>query len=258
MLTIKNLFNKYTILLVVFTVVTSVSMGQLPILVPVLPQINSQQNKAATSVKAVKTKAVQPQAKRMQKAAKYVVPGNDSLPAAARYARFMQVADTAIKNPELYLAIDQWIGTPYRYGRNKIKEGTDCSGFVGKVFEQLFETKLPRSAAGVAQVIDSKDKKELKEGDLIVFNYYGRRNSHVGIYLQNGWFVHASNVYGVTLANLNTSFYQQKFSKGGSVKGLVIRKEEKDDKKTLSPQSIDIYNFSKVPLLLPDVTKGMF
>jgi len=117
----------------------------------------------------------------------------------------------------LYVAIHEWIGTPYRYGRSD-KKGTDCSGLVRNIFQPLSGKELPRSASDMSRVIVPKPIAELKEGDLVFFNYYGRINSHVGIYLQNGWFVHASNVRGVTLNNLHTSFYTQRFSKGGSLK----------------------------------------
>ncbi len=133
------------------------------------------------------------------------------------YARCMDVSDSLLGIPKLYETIDEWIGTPYRYGRRD-KKGTDCSGFVGNVFHALCGQKLPASAAGISQIIQPKSISELKEGDLVFFNYRGRTNSHVGIYLQNGWFVHASTVYGVTLANLHSRYYTARFAKGGSLK----------------------------------------
>ena len=190
--------------------------------------------------------------KRKQRTPKYIVPYSDSLSAAERYAEFMQIDNNSILLPQLYDEIDEWIGTPYRYGRDSKQKGTDCSGFVGKVFQQLFEEKLPRSAAGMAGVVVNKPKDELQEGDLIILNYYGRRNSHVGIYLQNGWFVHASNVYGVTLANINNPYYKQKVNKCGSIKDFDInafipveekREEVKIDKLPLIdlPVSADVF-----------------
>lgn len=135
----------------------------------------------------------------------------------ALYAQKLSVSDSVFRVPSLYLIIDEWLGTPYRYGRND-KRGTDCSGLIGKIFSNFFPDALPRSAAGMSAVIDSKPIDELKEGDLVFFNYYGRRNSHVGLYLQNGWFIHASNVNGVTLNNLHSDYYRKRFSKGGPLK----------------------------------------
>ena len=133
------------------------------------------------------------------------------------YAKFMNVSDSMLHIPELYITIHEWIGTPYRYGRSD-KKGTDCSGFVRNVFLSLCGEKLPRSASDMSKVIQSKPKEELTEGDLIFFNFRGRSNSHVGIYLQKGWFVHASIYRGVTLNNLHTPYYTRYFSKGGSLK----------------------------------------
>ena len=133
------------------------------------------------------------------------------------YAQYMNVSDTLLRIPELYIAIHQWMGTPYRYGRND-KKGTDCSGFVRNIFLPLCGKELPRSASDMAKIIHPKPIAELKEGDLVFFIYRGRTISHVGIYLQKGWFVHASTVSGVTLDNLYTPYYTQRFSKGGSLK----------------------------------------
>jgi len=132
------------------------------------------------------------------------------------YAELMNVSDTMLHIPELYLAIHEWIGTPYKYGRSD-KTGTDCSGFVRNIVHPLSGKELPRSSSDMSKIIVAKPKSELREGDLVFFNYRSS-NSHVGIYLQNGWFVHASTVRGVTLNNLYTPWYTKRFSKGGSLK----------------------------------------
>ena len=139
------------------------------------------------------------------------------------YAEYMNVSDSMLHITELYIAIHEWMGTPYRYGRSD-KKGTDCSGFVRNIFLPLCGKELPRSAADMSKVIQSKPIAELQEGDLVFFNYRGRTNSHVGIYLQNGWFVHASTVHGVTLNNLHSSYYTQRFSKGGPLKQGELKK----------------------------------
>ena len=133
------------------------------------------------------------------------------------YAQYMNVNDSIIQVPELYITFHEWMGTRYRYGRSD-KKGTDCSGFVRNVFLPLTGEELPRSTSGMSKVIQSKPKAELTEGDLVFFNERGRSNSHVGIYLHKGWFVHASIYRGVTLNNLNTLYYTRLFSKGGSLK----------------------------------------
>ena len=206
---------KYTLLGCLF-LIPIICTAQIPKTINITPQPTSTQLVANATSNTI-------QVKRKQQKAKYFVPQCDSLSVISRYAQFMQVNDTCQLLPQLYGAIDEWIGTPYRYGRNSKINGTDCSGFVGEIFKEIFAADLPRSTAAMINIINTKQRTELQEGDLIIFNYYGRRNSHVGIYLQNGWFVHASTVYGVTLSNLNTPFYVKKFSKGGSVNGLDIQ-----------------------------------
>ena len=149
------------------------------------------------------------------------------------FAKQMNVSDTILHVPELYVVIHEWIGTPYKYGRSD-KKGTDCSGFVRNIYLPLCGEELPRSASDMAKIIHSKPVADLAEGDLVFFNYYGRTNAHVGIYLQNGWFVHASTFRGVTLNNLHSSYYKQRFSKGGSLKqgelkDLVVRIRKNDE-----------------------------
>ena len=156
------------------------------------------------------------------------------------YAEFMNVNDSLLHVPELYAAIHEWIGTPYRYGRSD-KKGTDCSGFVRNIFLPLCGEELPRSASGISKIIEPKPIAELTEGDLVFFNYRGRTNSHVGIYLQKGWFVHASTVHGVTLNNLHTPYYTRRFSKGGSLK--------QGELKSLIPQ-VPV-SYEKLPVLEP-------
>ena len=156
------------------------------------------------------------------------------------YAEFMNVNDSMLHVPELYTVIHEWIGTPYRYGRSD-KKGTDCSGLVRNIFLPLCGEELPRSASGISKIIEPKPIAELKEGDLVFFNYRGRINSHVGVYLKNGWFVHASTVRGVTLNNLYTPYYTHRFSKGGSLK----RGELKD-------MIIQVHaNYEKLPTVEP-------
>ncbi len=135
-----------------------------------------------------------------------------------KYARLLDVNDSVIFNPQLYMIIDEWIGTPYKSGGNT-KKGTDCSGFVGQVMKSFTTTYLPRSASDMSKIVKLKDMSELQEGDLVFFNLRNIPNKHVGIYLHNGWFVHSSSYkgIGVTLSNLNAPNYKRRFSKCGSI-----------------------------------------
>lgn len=106
--------------------------------------------------------------------------------------------------------INRYLGAKYRYG-GQDANGFDCSGFTGKVFRDALRIELPRSSAAQAQIGTPVDPRDLQFGDLVFFNIYGRGISHVGIYIGNGNFVHASVKIGVTVSNLQERYYKQRY-----------------------------------------------
>ncbi len=120
-------------------------------------------------------------------------------------------------NEVLYDAIQSWIGTPYRYG-GTTKEGVDCSAFVGHIYQQVYQKKLHRVANDMQQDCTLISRSELKEGDLVFFTNSKGRVSHVGIYLKNDIFAHASTSRGVIISRLGDSYWSKHFFKGGRVK----------------------------------------
>ncbi len=102
-------------------------------------------------------------------------------------------------------------GTPYRYGRSD-RNGTDCSGYTTQVFRK-HGVKLPRTSSEQSKVGQKVDKTGLKEGDLVFFKTTrGRRVGHVGIYVGNGKFIHASSGGGkVQVNSLNDGYYNRRF-----------------------------------------------
>jgi lipoprotein Spr len=126
-----------------------------------------------------------------------------------KYSIIVDVPVESISNIALLKKIDEWIGTPYVYGGSS-KNGVDCSYFALDVMQGTFNKKLNRTAA--EQYLQSKriNWDELKEGDLIFFKTEGpNKVSHVGIYLTNNKFVHASSKKGVTISDLSEPFYQR-------------------------------------------------
>src|SRR5215469_10141586 len=115
---------------------------------------------------------------------------------AERYAQMMGVDPSQIQNGRLYAFIDQWWGTPYKFG-GQDHNGIDCSGLSQLLEQEVYGITLPRTTSQQVQVIKRKYEEELKEGDLVFFDYGGRQFGHVGIYLQNGYYVHASTSKGV-------------------------------------------------------------
>ena len=111
-----------------------------------------------------------------------------------------------------------FLGTPYRFGGSSIR-GLDCSAFVKKVY-QFFNVNLPRTAREQSHVGKRVPRDELKEGDLVFFNVR-RAFDHVGIYVGNNKFVHASfRSKEVRVDSLESTYYDKHFSRAIRVKGL--------------------------------------
>ena len=135
-------------------------------------------------------------------------------PMQFKYAILMDVPVEALGNLKLFSFIDEWYGTPYRFGGSS-KEGIDCSAFTGSLMTSVFGVGLPRMAKDQYNVCEHLRKQELEEGDLVFFHTTRRGISHVGIYLGNGKFVHASVNYGVTISDLSDGYYAKAFRAGG-------------------------------------------
>ncbi len=109
--------------------------------------------------------------------------------------------------------VETWIGTPYLYGGYSHK-GIDCSGFVLKVMlDQFKEAKLPRTANQLSGLGQKVNKSSLKPGDLIFFSATksSKKITHVGIYIGNDTFAHASSSRGVTKSSISKQYYQDRF-----------------------------------------------
>lgn len=104
----------------------------------------------------------------------------------------------------------QLYGTSYVWGGSS-PGGFDCSGFITHVFSH-FNVSLPRTADTQYYSGLSVPLNDLQAGDLVFFSTYEPGPSHVGIYLGNGQFIHASSAAGeVTITPLNKPYYQSRF-----------------------------------------------
>jgi cell wall-associated NlpC family hydrolase len=105
------------------------------------------------------------------------------------------------------------VGSPYRLGGNSPQTGLDCSGFVGHVFKQTTGIQLPRDSRMISETGQPLDLAELQPGDLVFFNTLDRAYSHVGIYLGEDRFVHASSsrTGGVMVSRLGDRYWRQRF-----------------------------------------------
>ena len=132
-----------------------------------------------------------------------------------KYAQLLNRNVELVKNISLYRFIDEWWGTHYRYG-GTTKKGIDCSAFTGLLIGTVFAVKLPRTAREQYNECEKLDKEEMQEGDLVFFNTRGGV-SHVGVYLGDGYFVHASTNNGVMISSLEDPYYDKRFIAGGRV-----------------------------------------
>lgn len=125
-----------------------------------------------------------------------------------KYALLLDTEIEHILNLSLYSGIDQWLGTRYRLG-GVTKEGIDCSALVQILYVTNFGINLPRTAREQYDATKRVSRTDMKEGDLVFFNTQGGV-SHVGIYLQNNKFVHASSG-GVTISDLFEPYWERRF-----------------------------------------------
>ncbi len=107
--------------------------------------------------------------------------------------------------------MDKYLGVRYRYGGTGVA-GMDCSGFVSRVYADALDVKLPRSSSAQAKVGVAVSKANLKFGDLVFFKIRRNRISHVGIYVGDGNFVHASTKLGVIVSSLSEPYYKRTYA----------------------------------------------
>lgn len=123
-------------------------------------------------------------------------------------------------NHKLYIESSKWIGAPYRAGGNT-RKGVDCSGLTCNIYKTVYRKKLQRNSDKQRKDNCRKiAKRNLKEGDLVFF-HNGRNKrtaNHVGIYLKDNRFIHASNS-GVIVSSLDEPYYKKYWMQGGRVNG---------------------------------------
>lgn len=130
------------------------------------------------------------------------------------------------RSKDLYALIDDWYGTPYRYGGSS-RRGIDCSAFMQKIFATIYKYKLPRTAhEQFSYATYVAGKSDLREGDLVFFKIRSRNISHVGIYLADGKFAHASSSKGVVISSLDTPYWAKYYVGGGRMENAIYALQE--------------------------------
>ncbi len=103
----------------------------------------------------------------------------------------------------------KWQGVPYRLGGTSLN-GVDCSAFVQAVFKDAYALALPRTTAQQVKYGQRVDYDEAQTGHLVFFKT-GRSVRHVGIYIGNNAFMHASTSKGVVISRLDNPYWASTF-----------------------------------------------
>lgn len=135
------------------------------------------------------------------------------------FQRLSYITEDNVKKEKFLKEIINYLNTPYQYGGNS-KEGIDCSAFTQNVFRNSLDIFIPRTAREQYKqwkVFDNEN--ELKFGDLIYFDTSRKYfPGHVGIYLDDNLFAHASSSNGVIISSLENAYYSSKFVGANRVK----------------------------------------
>jgi lipoprotein Spr len=174
------------------------------------------------------------------------VPLLDVMPSSNRSEVLM---DEAVRERFLSLAAD-WEGVRYRIGGNS-RAGIDCSALVQTWFLDVFGTPLPRSSREQYHVGNTVEREELRPGDLVFFS--NRRTiSHVGVYVGDGQFAHASSSQGVTVSRLEETYWARRYSGARRVLSMDILPHSDD---TIFLAGLDL-SASSEPVSLPPALFG--
>ena len=138
-----------------------------------------------------------------------------------KYAVLMNTEVESLPNKALLENVDEWYGVRYRTGGNT-KSGVDCSGFTVAVYSAVYGIALPRVSRDQYKISRKISTTELQEGDLVFFNTNGSGVSHVGIYLGNNKFMHASVSRGVMVNDIFESYYLKRFYGAGRIDNKEI------------------------------------
>ena len=106
--------------------------------------------------------------------------------------------------------LSRWMGVPYKLG-GETEDGIDCSAYTMLIYKNSIGRQLPRSSAEQFTLGGAVEYQDLKFGDLVFFNTTGESASHVGIYMGDDLFAHASVSLGVTVSSIESPYYKKRY-----------------------------------------------
>ena len=133
-----------------------------------------------------------------------------------KYANLLGVAPTELTNTLLLSQLEKWYGTQYCFG-GSTNSCIDCSSFTQVILRDVYNVKIPRNSQQQFDASTKIETKNLKEGDLVFFNTVSASMiiTHVGVYVCNNKFAHASTSKGVTISDLSEKYYTKAFRGAG-------------------------------------------
>ena len=133
-----------------------------------------------------------------------------------KYANLLGVAPTSLTNLELLAQMEKWYGTQYCFG-GSTDSCIDCSSFTQVILRDVYNVKIPRNSQQQFDASTKIETENLKEGDLVFFNTVSASMiiTHVGVYVCNNKFVHASTSKGVTINDLSEKYFAKAFRGAG-------------------------------------------
>lgn len=133
-----------------------------------------------------------------------------------KYANLLGVAPTSLTNVELLAQMEKWFGTQYCFG-GSTDSCIDCSSFTQVILRDVYNVKIPRNSQQQFDASTKIETENLKEGDLVFFNTVSASMiiTHVGVYVCNNKFVHASTSKGVTINDLSEKYFAKAYRGAG-------------------------------------------
>jgi lipoprotein Spr len=135
-----------------------------------------------------------------------------------KYSILENASVEELGNGKLLSFMDYWYGAPYHYGGSS-RDGIDCSAFAFLLMSSVYGVAvMPRTSKEQYDASHHIRRDELREGDLVFFHTLGKRRAvtHVGVYLRNNKFIHAS-ISGVMISDMNDGYYDKHFIGAGRV-----------------------------------------